>query len=85
MDIEPMEIIVAIHNIRLPKELLNIIVGYSVTIMFCNKCKCVLQKDYSKLDSIAWVHKEHSIQCKKCVPSLSDLYDKIKIKSIVHC
>lgn len=79
----PLDIVVAIHNLeskRIPRELVQIIVGYAVPIMYCNECGFILQRNYSKTNPLAWVIENNSVKCQKCYPSLNDLWLRHKYK-----
>jgi len=72
---DPMKIILTIYKLKLPKEILNKIVKFSVPLMYCSKCEVVLQKNNNK-KNIGWNIYNDSILCKQCTPSLKELYYK---------
>ena len=79
----PLDIVVAIHNIKLPREILNIITRFAVPIMYCSKCGHIILKECDKKTSLAWsvnyafgIHSR--ILCLRCVPSMRDIYNQSK-------
>ena len=77
---KPIDIVIAIHNLRLPTELSNIIVKYAVPIMSCSVCNKTIQKDYRRTKNLGWIALFDdskgigSIKCINCTPSLQTLY-----------
>jgi hypothetical protein len=68
---KPLDTIVAIYNIKLPFDVLNIITRYAVPIMNCCKCEKVLLKDCSRTRNLGWnVSNDNNIECLECAPPL---------------
>ena len=78
----PLDIAVAIYNIKFPYEISKIITKFALPIMYCSNCNEILQSDYSKKKALHWIHTDDGILCKKCHPSLGDLYHQRKLTKI---
>ena len=73
----PLDCVIAIHNLEsknIPRVLIKLIIEYAVPIMYCKKCGFVLQKNYSKTNSLVWVISDNKIKCQKCHPNLNELW-----------
>ena len=76
---KPMDIVLAIHQLMLPKDLNDIIVKYAVPMMYCKLCNSVVQKDLSKKRNLGWfIDHETRVSCLSCVPNLQKSYQLSK-------
>ncbi len=64
----PLDIVITIHNMKLPKDVLKIIVSFAVCIMYCYKCGNTIQKDCNKKSPVGWVvyPDKNEINCLGC-------------------
>ena len=78
---DPMELVLLIHNLNLPKEISKLIIKFAVSIMYCSKCGTIIQKDYKKLKNLGWAIDDSSVKCIKCLPNLQELYQNKKLRN----
>ena len=73
---DPLKCVIALYNLqskKIPKDVIKLIVEYSIPIMYCSNCGYILQKNYNKTNSLSWIITDNQIICKKCYPILNEL------------
>ena len=93
----PLDCVVALHNLqskKIPKDIIKLIVEYSIPIMYCSKCGYILQKDYNKNKSLSWIISapkarygkitDNYIKCKQCYPTLNELWTVYKLNKMFN-
>ena len=80
-----LDCVIALYNLKskkIPTEVIKIIVKYAIPIMYCNKCGYILQKNYNHSDPLSWIITDDDIKCKKCYPTLNELWYIYKLSKI---